>query len=230
MIGWFVFAAATGASAVCIPVQPAPLSGLRIEVRAAGPLQAPRPATLRELYESGVAFGAFLEAASARRALWVRNSDSATVEPDLIERARSVPGAWRILAVAVDACSDSVNTIPYVAKLAELVPSLDLRIIDSTVGREIMEAYRTPDGRAATPTLLLIDADWNEAGCFVERPEVLQRWYAEREGATPVRELTQQKMEWYAEDAGRATLDEMVRMLERAAAGSPRCAATGMRP
>lgn len=226
MIGWLVVTAATGTATVCLPATPAPLVQTRIEAAAPDPSPAVVAATLRELYESGITFGAFLDAASARRALWMRNSDGATVADDLLERARAVVGEWRILAVTVDSCSDSVNTVPYVAKLAELVPSLELRIIDSTVGREVMESHRTPDGRAATPTLVLLDSDWNEAGCLIERPEILQRWYAERQEGTPVRELTQQKMEWYAEDAGRATLSEVVHMLERAAAGSPWCAAS----
>jgi hypothetical protein len=182
-------------------------------------------ATLRELYEGGVAWRPFLDAATARRELWVRIAEAASVPDDLLERARAVPGTWRILAVAVDACSDSVSTLPYVAELVELLPSLDLRIIDSTIGRAIMETHRTPDDRAATPTLLLLDAEWSEAGCFIERPARLRAWYAEREGTMRTSELTDLKMDWYAEDAGGSTLEDIVAMLEGAAAGSPVCAA-----
>jgi hypothetical protein len=216
MIGWLAVAVVGGTVAVCEPPGHGPL-----RIGTAADMQA----TLRELYGGGVAWPAFLDAASARRELWVRNAEAASVPADLFERARAVPGSWRILAVAIDACSDSVNTLPYVAKLAELVPSLDLRIVDSTVGREIMERHRTPDDRAATPTLLLLDGEWSEAGCFIERPARLQAWYAERQGTMPTRELTDLKMEWYAGDAGRATLADLVAMLEGAAAGSPVCAA-----
>jgi len=44
-----------------------------------------------------------------------------------------------------------------------------LRIIGSDVGRAIMNAHRTPDGRAATPTVLLIDADFTEIVKLMER-------------------------------------------------------------
>jgi hypothetical protein len=216
MIGWLAVAVVGGTVAVCEPPGYGP-----VRIGDAADLQA----TLRELYEGGVAWREFLDGATARRELWVRNAEAASVPADLLERVRAVPGTWRILAVAIDACSDSVNTLPYVAKLTELVPSLDLRIIDSTVGREIMETHRTPDDRAATPTLLLLDAEWVEAGCFIERPARLQSWYAERQGTMPTRELTDMKMEWYAADAGRATLDDIAAILEGAAAGSPVCAA-----
>jgi hypothetical protein len=229
MIEWFALAALTGTAAVCGSPSPGPAEPLARSVvfdNSENPASATTAATLRELWEGGVAWDAFLDATSARRALWMSNADVAAVPSDLLERAMAVPGMWRILVVAIDACSDSANSLPWVAKLAELVPSLDVRIIDSTVGREIMESHRTPDDRAATPTVLLLDANWNEAGCFIERPVALQQWYSERQGTMPVRELTERKIEWYAHDAGRATLDEMVAMLEGAAAGSPVCAAS----
>lgn len=221
MITWLALTALTAAPPACGPVLPARLPAP--SVYEGGPAQ--QQATLRELYESGVAYDAFLGAATARRPLWLSNSAGATVPGELLERALAVPGTWRILAVAVDGCSDSVNTIPWVARLAGLVPSIDLRIIDSDAGSTIMEAHRTPDGRPATPTLVLLDAEWSEAGCFIERPRPLQQWYDERKDTVPVRELTAQKMQWYADDAGRATLAQIVEMIEGAAAGSPVCAA-----
>jgi hypothetical protein len=179
---------------------------------------------LKSLFEGGRSYTDFLGAATRRAELWHGNTEKAAgIDPALVARARAVGGTWRLLAVAVDSCSDSVSTIPYLARLVALVDGLDMRIIDSTVGRGIMEAHRTPDGRAATPTVLLLDSSYDEAGCFIERPPTLQTWILENDGTLSGNEIVEQKMEWYANDSGHATVEALVEVLEAAAAGRTLC-------
>jgi hypothetical protein len=179
---------------------------------------------LQALYESGRTYDDFLGAATRRVELWHANTErAAETDRTLVERARAVGGAWYLLAVAIDACSDSVSTIPYLARLASLVDGLELRIVDSTAGRAVMEAHPTPDGRAATPTVLLLDADFDEAGCFIERPPTLQSWILDEGWTLSGDEVLERKMAWYAEDAGRETVETVVRMLEAAAEGRTVC-------
>jgi len=199
------------------------LAGAPSPPRCATPVPGAADDDLRALYDGGVDYAAFLAAAERRRSLWLSNTARATVPGDLLERARAVGGTWYLLAVAIDGCSDSVNTIPYVAKIAELVPGLELRIVDSTVGRSVMMAHPTRDARAATPTVLLLDADWNEAGCFIERPNELQTWYQENKTSLESEELFEKKMAWYDEDAGAETVRELVAILEAAGADAPIC-------
>lgn len=177
---------------------------------------------LRALWESGRTFADFHAAAERRRALWEENwARSEAMDPALVERARAVPGTWRLLVVAVDGCSDSVSTIPWLARLAREVEGLELRIVDPDAGREVMEAHPTPDGRAATPTVVLLDDEWNEAGCLVERPRALIAWLAENDVTGDA--VYPEKMRWYEEDAGRSTVAQIVEALEAAAAGEVVC-------
>ena len=44
-------------------------------------------------------------------------------------RAQALAGRYRILVVAIDSCSDSVNTIPYIAGLVGRVDQLDMQIV-----------------------------------------------------------------------------------------------------
>lgn len=223
MIATLALVAVAGSAPACVALTPGSAAWPATESVL---LQAQAVESLREQYESGVGFGDFLEVAVGRRAQWLENWDRASVPAELLARARAVPGTWRILAVSLDSCSDSVSTIPFIAKLVEQVSSLDMRIIDPAKGRPIMEAHRTPDDRAATPTLLLIDDAWNESGCWVERPAVLQTWFLEKQNELPQRRLVEQKMEWYREDAGAETLREIVEMMEAAAAGTTVCTAS----
>lgn len=179
---------------------------------------------LRAMYESGQTFSDFMDSAVRRRALWDGNwAKSEGIDMALVERARAVGGTWRFLAVAVDSCSDSVNTIPYLARFTAMVAGLSVRVVNSDVGRKIMEDHPTPDGRASTPTVILLDADWNEAGCFIERPPVLRDWILENPLKLGREPLFDAKMKWYSDDAGQGTLEEVVRMLEAAATGETVC-------
>lgn len=175
--------------------------------------------TYRALFERGIPFADFLANAKARRELWQRNSSWSTPPDALVVRARATGGGWKLLAVAVDGCSDSVSTIPYLAQLVARLPGVELRIIGSEVGRAIMNAHRTPDGRGATPTVLLLDAEYAERGVFIERPSELQQWMLAQKGVMPDAEANARKMVWYDEDKGVKTLTEIVELMERALVG-----------
>ena len=137
---------------------------------------------LRDIYESGRPYTEFLSSAKRRAELWIGNTEKAEqIDSHLVARARAVGGSWRLLAVAVDSCSDSVSTIPYLAQLVDRVDGLDMRVVDPTTGLSIMESHRTLDGRASTPTSLLLNEDFDEVGCFIERPPALKDWILEED-------------------------------------------------
>lgn len=184
---------------------------------------APADSTLLALYASGEDFATFLANADARKAQWQRNWEGGQVPPDILARAQSLPGTWKLLIVAVDGCSDSVNTVPYIARLVELVPSLELRIVKPDAGRAVQEAHRTTDGRAATPTVVLLDEQGNDVGCWVERPHELQDAGIKARAEGKGDEWFRAKQGWYDDDAGASTLREVVDIIAAAAAGTPIC-------
>lgn len=181
------------------------------------PAQAPDYAAL---WSAGETYATFTADIRARRTLWEANRARAEVPADVLARARSVPGRWRLLVVAFDRCSDSVSTIPYLAELVEQVDGLEMRIIPPDAGRAIMEAHRTPDGRPATPTVLLLDDDWRPRGAWVERPSELQSWYIANPDRLSHDARYFEKMEWYERDAGGSTVEEVVELLVEAAGTS----------
>ena len=189
------------------------LAALASLVQDAVPSRAP---DYGDLYARGVTYAAFVEQVRVREAEWRRNTESAAVPEELARRVAALPADRRLLVVAVASCSDSVSTIPYLAKLAAASGGhVDIRIVDGDAGRAVMEAHRTPDGRAATPTIAVLDAGGRLVGAWSERPSALQTWYLEQKPHLSSRELASQKAAWYARDAGRSTIEEVVRLLER---------------
>lgn len=189
-----------------------------------GPMVRPVPSdSLVRLYQGGKTWEEFFRGARARRDTWEDNYRQGAADSALVARARAVPGEWRIVAVAEDWCGDSANTVPYLVRLAEAVPAISVRIANSTDGRWLMQRHPTPDGRAATPTIVVIGADGGERGCFIERPAKLRAWVAENRPKLADGDFQDAKAAWYRQDRGRETVTEIIGLLEAAAAGSPRC-------
>ena len=137
--------------------------------------------TLLALFSSGQSFPDFLAAAKARREGWLKMADSARVDDALVARAKAVGGTWHLLVVAIDACGDSMNNVPYLAKLSELVPGLDLRVVLPVNGRPVQDTHRSLDGRTATPTVVLLDEPTRgiDVGAKLEVYELINRLTAE---------------------------------------------------
>jgi hypothetical protein len=197
----------------------------------AGPAAPPRPSplaprpssdTLAALWRRAQPFAQFTTLITHRVELWHRNQSIAEVPDALVTRARRL-GSWKLLVTADDDCSDSANTLPYIAKLAELAPNLELRVLHDSLGYALKAGHRTPDGRTATPTLVVLDASFNDRGCWVERPAQLQYWYIHRGRDVDNDTYRREKLGFYDFDHGASTLEEVVGVLEAAAAGTPRC-------
>ena len=159
-------------------------------------------------------FHAFLESMRARQEQWRSRFANAAIDAAALNQARALPGKRRILAIAEDRCSDSAWTVPYLAKLAAAVPEkLELRVIGQSGGARIQSAFTTPDGRLATPTVVVLDENDRLVGAWVERPAELQKWFLENRPSVTADELHQHMDTWYTEDAGRSTIREVLVLL-----------------
>jgi hypothetical protein len=80
-----------------------------------------------------------------------------------------------IAAIAEDWCTDVVQFLPPIIKLAEEVPSITLRIFLRDQNLDLMDQYLKDGEFRSIPAFIIYDADWNELGHFNERPaEVTQ--------------------------------------------------------
>jgi Thioredoxin len=168
------------------------------------------------LYTQATTFADFLDKARAHRDEWRANYSDATVSPELVTRMRALPAKRHLLVVAEDWCLDSLNTVPYIARLVDGgAERLDMRIVNREVGKDLMEAHRTPDGRAATPTIAILAEDWHLLAAWTERPSSIQAWFLEKQKTTMQKPLHDELLAWYAKDAGKTTVLEIADLLER---------------
>jgi hypothetical protein len=186
---------------------------------------------LETLYESGEDFDTYVEWMIEEDDIWKRNRAEATIPADVEFAARRIPGQWRLLIVSEELCLDAQNTVPYIAALADSMPRLELRVVDSNKGREVTESRRTPDDRGATPTVVILDKNGADAGCWIERPAALTTFYMQNKlalgdaDAAGRERLKADYKDWYERDAGATTLREVVALIDAAARGARGCSA-----
>jgi hypothetical protein len=165
------------------------------------------------LFTQGTTYEDFLASANSRPEVWQANSKRANPSAALVDRLKKAGDGLRLVVVAVAACSDSIHTVPYVAKLASAA-GIPLRVVDANVGAPIQAAFKTPDGRGATATVALLRGD-KVVAAWVERPAALQTWLLGPASTLPQSERMDRKYGWYEWDRGESTMAELVELAER---------------
>ncbi|HEV7991720.1 MAG TPA: thioredoxin family protein [Gemmatimonadaceae bacterium] len=181
--------------------------------------ELPTSASLRERYLAAPDFVTMLGSVGKNADLWAAVWRRAEVGDEYVRRVTALGGAWHLLVLSEDWCGDAVNTVPVVAKLAEVAPNLDLRVLSRDENLDIMDAHLTGQSRSI-PCVIALDGDFREHGWWGPRPTVLQRWVLGEGQALESKERYRETRMWYARDRGLTTLDEVVSILERAARAS----------
>jgi len=166
------------------------------------------------VYAQGMTWDEFLAGAKVQRDVWLQNVGR-EAPPALVERFKRAGNGLSLLIVTADWCPDSAHSVPYIAKLATEA-GVEVRVVDFRTGKSIMDAHRTPDGRASTPTVILLRGD-KEVASWVERPASLQWWYLGMADETSEKELLERKMSWYDWNRGADALNEIVVLAEKTA-------------
>jgi hypothetical protein len=148
-------------------------------------------------------------------------------------------GRLYVIALTEDWCGDATVNLPLVARLAEEIPGMELRLFRRSENPDLEQAYAA-DGITSIPVLSFFDAEWREVGRWVERPAAarqrIEAWWAARpEAATlrhsdrpedqkkrraVLRQLLTEMMEWYRDGLWKATLDELLSLLAVPVEGS----------
>ena len=168
-----------------------------------------------KLWDGALTFEAFVAACKAEHCgLWQGIYNLARV-PAWALAAIPAGEKRRLLVIAEDWCGDASNTVPVIAKFADQVSGLELRVIMRDQNPEVMDRYLT-NGSRSIPIVIALDESFNEIGHWGPRPSELQAWVMANRGTVPKAELYPQVRKWYARDRGETTIREVL-----AASGFP---------
>lgn len=127
----------------------------------------------------------------------------------------STPQTWYVITEAW--CGDSAQSLPAIARLAELNNNIDLIIIMRDYNPVIMQKYLS-NGSASIPKLFALDEQGNELFSWGPRPAeaqtILLNWKANPDGRTWVQFETELHS-WYAKDKTHSLQNEFYELFKK---------------
>ncbi len=136
------------------------------------------------------------------------------VNDTLSEKIKSIssPQIWMILSEV--SCGDSAQNIPYIFKIAELNPLIDLRIILRDSNPDIMDLYLTDGKSRSIPKLVAFDETGNELFQWGARSRAAQELVDRLKGeGMPKEKFLEQLHLWYGRNRGKSLEDEFNEIL-----------------
>lgn len=140
---------------------------------------------------------------------------TAKISSEIEELIKSIdlPQIWLIITEAW--CGDAAQSIPFLVKLADLNPKIDLRLILRDENPELMDEYLT-EGARSIPKLIILSEDLDQVmGTWGPRPEFLQErlkaYKLDTLGVSP-KEFSEGTHLWYAKDKNESLERELMEL------------------
>lgn len=167
-------------------------------------------------YESAPTFAAMLEGTTRNRDLWHSLWERARVPNWALDAAAELGRPVKLLALSEDWCGDAVNSLPWIARLAEASPRIDLRVLSRDANADLMDAHLTDGSSRSIPVVIAYDESFRELGWWGPRPAPLQEWVREEGLLLPGDERYRAVRRWYARDRGETILCELFEVMSGA--------------
>jgi len=168
---------------------------------------------LPERFAAGSTFEQLLARFKDNSDLWNAIYKRATLDEDALRRIAALKHRFHFLILNEDWCGDSVNILPYVARLADASDNLEMRILSRDKNPDLMDSHLTGKSRSI-PIVIVYDGAFREKGWWGPRPGPLQRWVLTEGLALPKPDRYPLIRTWYARDKGRTIVSELLSIVE----------------
>jgi hypothetical protein len=167
------------------------------------------------LWEQAEPFDRFLGRVTKLQSLWEGSTRAAKVPDWAKVKFGDLPRGLRMLVLNADWCLDSASVVPTLARLAEDVPGVEMRVLDRDAFPEVMDQYLT-DGTRSIPLAILLDGEFRELGRWGPRPRELQSFVRAHHEKDMSKEAVHLEVRrWYVGDRGNAMLREILETVGR---------------
>lgn len=174
----------------------------------------------RTYWEKAIPWERYLnDEVQRHRALWEGVYRKSEVPPWAMDAAQELNGDTRLLVLTEDWCGDAANTVPVLARFAEVAPTVMLRVLKRDENLELMDRHLTAGSRSI-PLAVVLNVDFVPVGQWGPRPRELQELVLREKRACvrPSDEIYRDVRTWYARDRGATTLRELLAIMNEAEA------------
>lgn len=143
-----------------------------------------------------------------------RLDKTVVLNEDLIYHARVIAEKQYWLVITEGWCGDAAQSLPVIAKLAEVNNLIDLRFILRDEHLEIMDQFLT-NGTRSIPKLIVMNKDFAVLKHWGPRPQIAHAMVlALKASGRPHDEWVEEVHAWYAQDKTKSLQEELVAFIQ----------------
>ena len=122
----------------------------------------------KERFAQGMTLAQYIDQMSINRDRFVEALDEITIEPEDARVLERLGAARRVLVITEDWCGTCLAEVPFVARLIETNPNIEMRLFPRDANSDLMDQYLKNGLYRAIPVFAFFDEHMNEVGRFLE--------------------------------------------------------------
>jgi thiol-disulfide isomerase/thioredoxin len=123
----------------------------------------------KERFAEGLTLAQYLDQMGMNRERLVRAIDAVAIRPEDTQVLERLAGTARVLVITEDWCGTSLAYLPFVAKLVESRPDIELRVFLRDENPDVMDQFLKRGLYRSIPVFVFFDEHMNELGRFIEQ-------------------------------------------------------------
>jgi hypothetical protein len=122
----------------------------------------------KERFEQGLTLAQYIDHMAVNRERFVEALEETDLEPDHARILDRLGAARRLLVITEDWCGTCLHHVPFVAKLVEGRPGLEMRFFPRDANLDLMDQYLKNGRYRSIPVFAFFDEHMNELARFLE--------------------------------------------------------------
>jgi hypothetical protein len=123
-----------------------------------------------ERFAQGLTMPRYLEQMTMNRDRMVRAIDATTIKPQDVHVLTKYGPVTRILVITEDWCGTSFAYVPFIARLCDGRPGVELRVFLRDQNPDVMDQFLKKGLHRSIPVIVFFDDAMNELARFIEAP------------------------------------------------------------
>lgn len=120
-------------------------------------------------FNKGCTYSEFISTANDEQKEMLANFyEQGQLFEDGLDRLKNINKPLNLAVFSLVRCKDAATAIPFLLKLCELIPNVNIKFFDREGNEELLEEL---SGARRVPTILLLDSDGNVVKKYLEFPE-----------------------------------------------------------
>ena len=122
----------------------------------------------RERFAQGLTLRQYLDQMRMNRERYDQALAATTIRPEDTEVLDRLPATRKVLVITEDWCGTSLAHVPFVAKLVEGRPDIELRVFLRDANPDVMDQFLKKGLYRSIPVIAFFDEGMNELARFIE--------------------------------------------------------------